>query len=112
MRWLKPNLRGSLFGWLGSSGPPTPSTLESRTEAIRQSMLELLGDDGTRRFPVLVRRIRYAGDVHALWYLRGDLMAALAALGSERAAREQMAELTDQFRGLLPAGLTSRPASL
>ena len=32
--------------------------------------------------------IRYAGDVQGLWFLRGDLMAALASSHGEAAARE------------------------
>ena len=113
MRLIKPNLRSSLFAWLGvAPGPVTESTLEDRTEEIRQAMLALLGEEGARRFPHVARRIRYAGDIHSLWYLRGDLMGVLADLGSERTAREQIETLTGMFRGLLPRGLNSRPGPL
>ncbi len=113
MRWIKPNLRSSLFAWLGvAPGPVTESTLEDRTEEIRLAMQELLGEEGVRRFPHVARRIRYAADIYALWYLRGDLMGVLAGLGSERAARDQIETLTGMFRGLLPRGLNSRPGPL
>ena len=112
MRWLKPNLRGSIYGLLGNPLPPSESVLESGAEDIRESMLMMLGDTGPKHFPQVTRRIRYANDIHALWYLRGDLMAALAAMHGEAAARKQVASVTDMFRGLLPNGLDSRPSRL
>jgi len=72
----------------------------------------VLGEDGPTRFPQIIRRIRYADDIQALWYLRGDLMAALAALHGEAAARQRVASITDQFQGLLPRGQMSRPSPL
>ena len=75
-------------------------------------MLDVLGETGQKGFPNVARRLRYASDVQALWYLRGDLMAALAALYSETVAREKIADITGQFHGLLPGGLNSRPSPL
>ncbi len=112
MRWLKPNLRASLYGLLGNPLPPTDSVLESGIEDIRESMLALLGDLGPKHFPQITRRIRYANDVQALWYLRGDLMGALAALNGEASAREQVASVTAMFKGLLPNSLNSRSSPL
>jgi hypothetical protein len=112
MRWLKPNLRSSIYGLLGNPLPPSESTLENGTEDIRESMLGLLGDAGPKHFPQITRRIRYANDVQALWYLRGDLMAALAAMHGEMAARQKVSSVTQMFQGLLPNGLNSRPSPL
>lgn len=112
MRWLKPNLRSSLWGLLGNPVPPSDSRLQNALEDVRETMLDLLGETGPKKFPVVVRRIRYANDLPALWYLRGDLMVALAALHGERAAREQVAAVTQMFKGLLPGGLASRPSPL
>lgn len=112
MRWLKPGLRNSIYGLLGNPSPPTDSILESSTEEIREAMLDVLGEAGQKNFPNVARRLRYASDVQALWYLRGDLMAALAALYSESVAREKIAGITGQFHGLLPGGLNSRPSPL
>jgi len=112
MRWLKPNLRNSIYGLLGHGAPPSDSTLEIRTEDIREAMLNLLGDSGTRQFAQLTRRIRYANDLQGLWYLRGDLMAALAGTLGERDARDKVRAITDMFKGMLPAGLESRPSPL
>ncbi|WP_048441966.1 hypothetical protein [Caenimonas sp. SL110] len=112
MRWLKPNLRSSIYGLLGNPVKPSESILENGTEDIRESMLAALGDQGSKDFPQITRRIRYANDIQALWYLRGDLMAALASIHGERVARERVASLTAQFQGLLPGGLASRPSPL
>ena len=75
-------------------------------------MLSVLGDAGTRQFAQITRRIRYADNVKDLWYLRGDLMHALATLRGEAAAREAIASITEKFQGLLPGGLSSRPSPL
>jgi len=112
MRWLKPNLRSSIYGLLGNPVAPSESMLENGTEDIRESMLALLGEAGPKHFPQITRRIRYANDVQALWYLRGDLMAALAAIHGEASARQRIASVTEMFQGLLPGSLNSRPSPL
>ncbi|MEO7393246.1 MAG: hypothetical protein ABIU58_13800 [Ramlibacter sp.] len=112
MRWLKPNLRSSIYSLLGNPVAPSESVLETGTEDIRESMLNLLGDKGPKAFPAITRRIRYANDIQALWYLRGDLMGALASMDGELTARKQIASLTQMFQGLLPNGLSSRPSHL
>jgi len=111
MRWLKPTLR-SVYGLLGNPPAPTESLLDEGTEDVRESMLASLGPAGPRHFPQITRRIRYANDIHALWYLRGDLMAALANVHGEAAARQKIASISAQFQGLLPGGLSSRPSPL
>ena len=112
MRWLKPNLRSSIYGLLGNPVAHSDSILENGTEDIREAMLAVLGEPGAKHFPQITRRIRYANDIQALWYLRGDLMAALAAMHGEVAAREKLATITAQFQGLLPSSLNSRPSPL
>jgi hypothetical protein len=111
MRWLKSPLE-SIYGLLGHPTVPTDSILDSAVEDIRESMLELLGETGAQRFPQVTRRIRYAGDIQGLWYLRGDLMGSLASLHGEVVARERVQAITEQFQGLLPGSLTSRPSPL
>lgn len=111
MRWVKSNLL-SIYGLLSNTSEPTASVLENGTEDIRESMLDALGDSGSRHFPQVTRRIRYAGDVQALWYLRGDLMAALASMHDEETARQKIGSITAQFRGLLPGTMASRPSPL
>lgn len=112
MRWLKPNLRSSIYGLLGNPLPPSESVLETGTEDIREGMLAVLGEAGFKHFPQVTRRIRYANDIQALWYLRGDLMGALAAMHGEAAARQKLSSITEMFQGLLPGSLNSRPSPL
>jgi hypothetical protein len=112
MRWLKPNLKSSFYGLLGADVIPTDSALEAGTEDIRESMLGILGEENWPKFPQLTRRIRYASDIQALWYLRGELMGTLAAMHGEVSARQKIASITAQFKGLLPNGLSSRPSPL
>jgi hypothetical protein len=112
MRWLKGNIRNSIYGLLGNPVSPSPSVLETGTEDIREAMLGLLGESGSKHFPQVTRRVRYANDVQALWYLRGDVMAALAATQGEASAREKIQQITRMFDGLLPGSLNSRPSPL
>ena len=112
MRWIKPNLRSSLYSLLGAAPEPSESRLEDATEEIRDAMLAALGPDGPTRMPNTVRKIRYAVDIQALWYLRGELMAGLSATQGESVASQQVTQLSQMFRGLLPAGLGSRPSPL
>lgn len=112
MRFFKGSLRNSIYGLLGNPVTPTDSVLETGTEDIREAMLALLDQSGSRQFANVTRRVRYANDVQALWYLRGDLLAALASIHGEAAARAQVQEITEMFQGLLPGSLSSRPSPL
>ena len=103
---LKHSIRNSLHALL--QGSLTPSRLalrhEDRMEDVRDLMLARLGELAHDR-PHLARRIRMATDVQGLWYLRGDLMSALAAAYGETRARHDVAEITKAFHGLLPRGM-------
>lgn len=112
MRWLKPNLRSSINAIfsLGHAAAPPVSAPGYGIEDIRDSMLALVEDDGDK--PHVKRRIRYAVDVQALWYLRGDVMAVLAGRLGEAAARAKLTAINEMFENLLPEGLRSRPSPL
>ncbi len=112
MRWIKLNFRTSFYGLLSHSTPVSKSVMAHRTEDIRQAMLDALGTTGSERFPQVSRRVRFAADITGLWYLRGDLMAALASLQGEAAARQKIDSITSLFQGLLPSGMSSRPSPL
>jgi hypothetical protein len=112
MGWFKGSIRSSIYGLLGNPVAPSDSMMETGTEDIREAMLGLLGESGTKQFANVTRRIRYANDIQALWYLRGDLMASLAATQGEMAARQQVQQITRMFDGLLPGSLNSRPSPL
>ena len=116
MRWLRPRLRNSIRNsinailTLGHSVSGPASLPEHGIEDIRESMLALVEDDNDR--PHVKRRIRYAVDVQGLWYLRGDLMAAVASMYGEAIARDRLREVSDLFQGLLPGSLATRPSPL
>lgn len=114
MRWLKPNLRSSIWALFG--GPPTepPSTMIEfvSVDDIRRHMRALAGSVGGERAEQVMRRIRYASDVESLWFIRSELMALLAGVLGEAAALEQVDAISDMFEDLLPEGLRSRPSPL
>ena len=56
--------------------------------------------------------MRYANDIQGLWYLRGDVLAALASVHGESKARQKLQRITPMFRGLVPGSLHSRPSPL
>jgi hypothetical protein len=109
VRTWKPTLQ-SLFGLLGS--PRSAHELDDAIGEIQEAMLEALGPGGAKSFPAVSRRIMYAPDLQALWYLRGDLMGALAAVHGEAQARRIIQDISDQFDGLLPRGMSTRPSPL
>jgi hypothetical protein len=112
MRWFKPNLRGSFYALFSTSYPSGNTESAAGVEDVRDAMLAMLAEIGEDPAPQLTRRMRYASDIQSLWYLRGDLMAALANVIGEVAAREKITSLTDMFREMLPEGLRSRPSPL
>jgi hypothetical protein len=112
MSWFKGTLRNSIYGMLGNPVAPSDSMLETGTEDIREAMLTLMGEAGTKQFANIVRRVRYANDIQALWYLRGDVLAALAATHGEAEARHRIQQITRLFDGLLPGSLNARSSSL
>lgn len=111
MRWVKTTI-SSVWGMMGLSQVPTEAELSDRTEEIRETMLETLGDAGAALRPVVLRRIQYAPDVEALWYMRSEWMATVSATQGEAAAVAHVRKLNLRFSGLLPEGLQSRPSSL
>jgi hypothetical protein len=105
MRYSKPTLRDSFFGWLGVSMPPAAADAQEGLKRIRERMMDELIVGPTVGAAGLIRRILRAEDALALWYCRGELMQALSQRQGETAARAVVADLTRLFDGLLPAGL-------
>ncbi len=115
MHWFKSNLRSSLHAIFSASHPQDSSQAvaeDVRVDDIRDAMLVLLGGAEGDRATHVKRRIRYAVDVQALWFLRGDLMAVLAGAHGEGAARQMLLGVSGMFDNLLPQGLRSRPSPL
>ncbi len=87
----------------GAKGKPIAQSMHD----IREAMLKAMGSDASSKFPVIQLRVTYADDVHDLWYLRGDVMAAIASFDGEVLAREKVASISEMFVGLVPKSLTS-----
>lgn len=104
---LAPQIKTSCMAMLGLK-EATPAAIDNSIEDIRQAMLNELGNDSEKRFPAVTRRIRYAQDIQTLWYARSDVMAILAKTHGETIAREKLARISDQFKGLLPKALAQR----
>ena len=66
MRFFKGTLRNSIYGLLGNPVTPSDSMLETGTEDIREALLALMAEAGTKQFANVTRRVRYANDVQAL----------------------------------------------
>ena len=74
-------------------------------------MLSALGD-AAGPSARLAFRIRRATDIRDLWYLRGELMLAMAQVRGEGAALEAIYAISEEFEGLLPGSFSSRPSPL
>jgi hypothetical protein len=111
MSWLK-SASASFFGAVGMTPAPSEALLEERTEEIRVSMLSTLGDNGAQTYPALRRRLMFAADLEALWYLRSEWMGCLSTLHGERVAAAHLRSINIQFEGVLTKGMNSRPSPL
>lgn len=108
MRRLKPTLRSTFFNLLAHMGAGPDARQTAQLEALRQAMLDLLGEQGAQKHLRVVRQLRMAPDAKTLWYARADLMAALASLHGESRARQGIDSLTRAFHGQLPKTLLNR----
>ena len=92
MSWFKSTLIRSSIHALFSTGAGSaggrPADDGANMEDIRHRMLALTSQDDGERGALLARRIRYATELQALWFMRGELMALLAHTYGEAAARQ------------------------
>ena len=115
MRWLKPKLTSSFYAIFSVSNPAPPRPAGGNgfgMEDIRGAMLSMASADSDDRALAVIRRIRYAADLEALWYIRGELMGLLARCHGEAVAWEMLEDLSVLFSDLLPPGLRSRSSPL
>ncbi len=109
MRWTASSFMSGVNTLIrGSSGTKDKNTPKSIQE-IRDAMLLAMGSTASDRFAVIQLRVTYADDVEDLWYLRGDVMAAIASQDGEVLAREKVASISEMFVGLVPRALTCKP---
>lgn len=106
MRWYKANLRSSMHGLLGRDAPASTGWVrDPALEEVRQAMQDTLAGLEGAEVSRIALKLRYAGDIEALWYLRTELFSILAPLQGERLAHQTIATLTPRFQGLLPRSL-------
>ncbi|NML48211.1 hypothetical protein HHL11_30970 [Ramlibacter sp. G-1-2-2] len=111
MRWLRSSIH-SIFSVRTSVSEAPPEGHHHSPDDVREAMLALAGLTTDDRAASLIRRIRYAADLEALWYMRGELMHMLARSHGEVIAREKLEDLSELFTDFLPRGLRSRPSPL
>jgi len=107
MRKMKLTLKSTFFSLLGYVDTSAESSQPVQLEALRTAMLATLGVTGQECHAEVSRKLCYAHDVTALWYVRSELMGALACLHGERWAHHAMDELNTPFRALLPKGMSA-----
>jgi hypothetical protein len=92
----------------------TPDDMvEGRVEQVREAMLaSLKGLPDNQTLESLTRRVRWAPNAQALWYLRMDVMTLLSTHRNESEARQCLHEITQLFLGLVHANQMSRPSRL
>ena len=113
MRWFKTkDLRSSIHAMFSVSTRASHAADAVTMDQIREAMLALVSEDPGERAAGLARRIRYATDLQALWFMRGEIMQLLARGQGEMLAREKVDDLSSLFADLLPSGLRSRPSPL
>lgn len=94
MRWAKTSLRNSFFGWLAHQPAAEPSI---RLEEVRKAMLEAIEQCADGSNSAIERKVLFAYDLDALWYLRTDLMSAIAASRGESTAHDCLANISSMF---------------
>jgi hypothetical protein len=110
MRWNKPNLRNTPHDPLGRDMPSSTAWVRNQgLEEVRKAMLASLAGLAGSEVARMSMRLRYAGDIEALWYLRADLRSTLQPLLGEASASKVMDQLTPLFHGQLPS--VPRPAT-
>lgn len=102
-------LRSSIRAILGRDIGECP---DSVFHGIRTAMLCALEEHcGEAHFDTQMD-ITFANNLSQLWYLRPNLMKAIAACHDDAAAQQALRKITSLFRGYYAAGTTSRFGSL
>jgi hypothetical protein len=88
--------------------PAASPSLGNKIEDIRQSMLNCIGKDASSKFPETERRVRFASNLEALWFLRPELLMAISSMAGELVAQGEVERISTLFDGLLPKSMSSR----
>lgn len=100
-------LRNSFWALLGQPETRT-ETPEAVVERVRGEILQALVDHLGRDAQELKRQVHFARDIEGLWYLRPEIMNAIAAQRGEATARACLVQLTALFRDHHPGAASSR----
>lgn len=98
-------LRDSFFAILGKEVPEATDVV---TERVRLAMLFAMDEHCTQEHVKLDEAIRFADDLTELWYLRPDLMHALASCQNELTAQQVLRRITSLFKGHFSSANESR----
>ncbi len=114
MKWITSSLATGMQVLFNSQSANQEKRIQHAVEDIREAMLQALSRPGAGPADAtkLELKVTYANDLQDLWYLRGDVMASVAAAKGEAAARTTLNQISEMFKGLLPKSQTSRPSSL
>jgi hypothetical protein len=98
-------IKDSFWGLLGLA---TSSGSSLQVDHIRIAMLKALDVHCADAHLQIDGAIRFATDLEALWYLRTDLMQAVAFCQGELAATQVIQDVTSLFKGHLKIANASR----
>ncbi len=112
MRWTPSNLVTGMQSLFNGLTGGDDARFQCILDDVRHAMLDSMDESGATGSLVVRSRVTYARDLQDLWYLRGDVMAAIAAIDGELIARRKLVQISDMFKGHLPRGLSSRPSPL
>lgn len=112
MSWLRSSLINGVQSFVNAQSNARETRMQSALEDIREAMLGNLNVTGATSASKLELRVTYATDLNDLWYLRGDVMAAIAEKDGEVVARQKLDRISGMFKGLLPKSLTVRSSNL
>lgn len=103
MSWKISRISSTLMGLMRES----QSTLQSSEplEDIRTRMLDCMSEflKSTASERPVWSKVQFADDIQTLWYLRSDLMHLLCDYCGETVANAKVQEITELFRGHMPA---------
>jgi hypothetical protein len=95
--------------WPFKAAPPSKASVLSM---VRTSMLDAMSIAAAGPHSVIRLRVTYAHELQDLWYMRGEVMEAIAAVDGEAVAKRKLAYISQLFTGYLPRGLATRPSPL
>ena len=101
-------IKNSFWGFLSRTADA--STVQ--IERIRLAMLNALDTHCNNTHTAVDGAIRFAGDIETLWYLRPDLLQAIASCRDQHTANGILRDITTLFKGHFAMANTSRFGSL